>query len=233
MRARAACKVLTSSIAIVIGPTPPGTGRDRRSDLRRGLVVDIADQTVFEPVHADVDHHRPGFHGVGAKQARNPHRRDENVGTPADGVQVPGPGMTDGDGRVGRQQQARHRDPDQLRASDDHGLRPFELDALVAEQLHHPRRGAGHQAGGAVGEQAGVDRGEAVDVLAPGRSRRRPRSRRCGREGAAGRGFRRPRGPRRAGGPGPAAPPRPIEASGAWCSERIPTSSQASRFIRT
>ena len=31
--ARAACSVLESSIAIVIGPTPPGTGRDRAGDL--------------------------------------------------------------------------------------------------------------------------------------------------------------------------------------------------------
>ena len=51
-----------------------------------------------------------------------------------------------GHGRVGRQQQPRDRHADQLRAADDDRLGALQLDPLVAQQLHHPGRRAGHQA---------------------------------------------------------------------------------------
>ena len=63
-RLRAATSVLRSSIAIVIGPTPPGTGVIAPRPRRR-LEVDVADEAVVGPVDADVDHGRAGLDPVG------------------------------------------------------------------------------------------------------------------------------------------------------------------------
>ena len=56
-RARRAA-VLRSSIAIVIGPTPPGTGVISRGALGGGVELDVADEAVVGAVDADVDHDR-------------------------------------------------------------------------------------------------------------------------------------------------------------------------------
>ena len=59
--------VLPSSIAIVIGPTPPGTGVIARGDLRDRVEVDVARElAVGQPVDADVDHDRARLHHVAA-----------------------------------------------------------------------------------------------------------------------------------------------------------------------
>ena len=57
-RSRAALSVFTSSIAIVIGPTPPGTGVIAPGDLLGRLEVDVPDQALVGAVGADVDHGR-------------------------------------------------------------------------------------------------------------------------------------------------------------------------------
>ena len=49
---------MRSSIAIVIGPTPRGTGVMQRRALGGGVEVDVADEPVVGPVDADVDHRR-------------------------------------------------------------------------------------------------------------------------------------------------------------------------------
>ena len=54
----AASSVLRSSIAIVIGPTPPGTGVIRPARSARGVEVDVADEPVVGAVDPDVDHRR-------------------------------------------------------------------------------------------------------------------------------------------------------------------------------
>ena len=56
-RYRAARTVLRSSIAIVIGPTPPGTGVSRPARARDGR-VDVADEPAVGAVDADVDDRR-------------------------------------------------------------------------------------------------------------------------------------------------------------------------------
>ena len=56
--ARAAASVLRSSIAIVIGPTPRGTGVMRAARCGGGVEVDVADEPVVGPVDPDVDHGR-------------------------------------------------------------------------------------------------------------------------------------------------------------------------------
>ena len=81
---RAAARVLTSSIAIVIGPTPPGTGVIAARDLAAGLEVDVADEPVVGAVRADVDHRGARTDHLGADQARLAGRGDEHLGPAAD-----------------------------------------------------------------------------------------------------------------------------------------------------
>ena len=72
---RAARAVFESSIAIVIGPTPPGTGVIAAGLLRDGLEVHVAHQPVIGAVGAHVDHHRALAHHVGGHGARACRRR--------------------------------------------------------------------------------------------------------------------------------------------------------------
>ena len=73
--------------------------------------------------------------------------------------------MAHGHGGVGGEQQRGHRLAEQVGAPDDDGLGTLERDPGVRQQLHHTQRSAGPQPGAPEREQAGVDRGEPVDVL--------------------------------------------------------------------
>ena len=66
MLMRAAVRVFTSSIAMVMGPTPPGTGVMASALADTGFKVHVALQPVapaaagvFHPVYAHVNHHHP------------------------------------------------------------------------------------------------------------------------------------------------------------------------------
>ena len=74
-RRGAALTVLRSSIAIVIGPTPPGTGVIARARSARRLEVDVAHQPLVGAVHADVDHGRPLADHVAASRGAAARRR--------------------------------------------------------------------------------------------------------------------------------------------------------------
>ena len=56
--------MFTSSIARVIGPTPPGTGVMARRALAGGREVDVPDQPGVGAVGPDVDHHGALAHHV-------------------------------------------------------------------------------------------------------------------------------------------------------------------------
>ncbi len=118
----------------------------------------------------------PGLDRLGAEQPRHADRGDQDVGAAADGGQVAGARVADGDGRVRGQQQACHRHADQLRAADDDRLGALQLDALVAQQLHHAGRRAGHQARACRGPAGRRWSGSARRRPCRDRSRRRPRS---------------------------------------------------------
>ena len=70
----------------------------------------------------------PGLTASAPSSFGTPDGGDEDVGAAADGVEVAGPRVADGDGRVRVEQQPRDRHPDQLRAADDDRLGPLELD---------------------------------------------------------------------------------------------------------
>ena len=66
----------SSSIAIVIGPTPPGTGVIQPATLFHRVEVDVAGElAVGQAVHADVDHAGSGFDHVRAHEFRSARRR--------------------------------------------------------------------------------------------------------------------------------------------------------------
>ena len=148
----------------------------------------------------------PGLTAVGAEQARHADRGDEDVGAAADRLQVAGARVADGDRRVGRQQQA----GDRARRPASSGRRrpprrPRGRPPRGASSSITPAGVQGDEAGHSVGEQAGVGRGQPVDVLA-GVERGDDRGRgRCAREAAAGRGSRRRRRRRRARRPAPSS----------------------------
>ena len=141
----AAASVFAMSIAIVIGPTPPGTGVIAPATGSTSSEVDVSAQSVVGAVDPDVDHGRPGLHVLGGDQLRHPDRGDQDIGPAADGGQIPGAGVADRDGGVTAQQQADQRPPDQVRPADDHGVGAFQLGSGVIQQLHHPGGRAGHQ----------------------------------------------------------------------------------------
>ena len=137
--ARAASSVLRSSIAIVIGPTPRGTGVMQPRALGRGVEVDVADQPVVGAVDADVDHRRALLDPVALHHPRAPDRGDEHVGAAAHVGQVARARVADGHGRVAREQHLRDRLADEVRAADHDRLGALQLDAVAVEQLHAPR----------------------------------------------------------------------------------------------
>ena len=65
--------MLTSSIAIVIGPTPPGTGVIQPATSRDAGEVDVAAQlAVVVAVHADVDDDGARLDHVGGEHVARP-----------------------------------------------------------------------------------------------------------------------------------------------------------------
>ena len=70
---------------MVIGPTPPGTGRDRAGDFDRFVEGDVAEQLaravgLLDALLADVDHGRAGLQPVAADQLGPADGGDDDVG---------------------------------------------------------------------------------------------------------------------------------------------------------
>ena len=77
--------VLRSSMAIVSGPTPPGTGVIREATSATLAKVDVAAETaVVALVNAHVDHDRPGLDPIGGDLFGPSHRDDQQIGLAGD-----------------------------------------------------------------------------------------------------------------------------------------------------
>ena len=73
--------MLTSSIVIVIGPTPPGTGVIQPATSRHAGEIDVAAQLAgVVAVHADVDDDRAGLDHVGGERVAPADRGHHDVG---------------------------------------------------------------------------------------------------------------------------------------------------------
>ena len=170
---RAASSVLCSSIAIVIGPTPPGTGVIAPATSRAGLEVDVADEPVVGAVDPDVDDRRAGLDPIARDQPRAADRGDQDVGAAADRRR----------GRAVREWQtvtvasafsssADKRPADEDRAADDHrlgalGRRPRRR----ASSSITPAGVQGTRPGRPWASRPALAGGQPVDVLGRRRSR--------------------------------------------------------------
>ena len=135
----AASSVLRSSIAIVIGPTPRGTGvisAARSEAASKSTSPTSPSSTRLMPTSITV---APSLTQSPWTMRGRPTAAIEHVGAPADAGQVARARVADGHRRVARQQHLRDRLADEVGAADDDGLGALELDAVAVEQLHAAR----------------------------------------------------------------------------------------------
>ena len=147
--------MLASNIAIVIGPTPPGTGvilpATAAAESNSTSPTSPA-SVLFMPTSITV---APGLIQSPLTISGRPTAAIKTSARPADGGEVAGPGVADGHGRVRVDEEAGHRPADEDRAADHDRLGPGELDPRSVEDLDH--------AGGRAGDQPG-DRFPRVEV---------------------------------------------------------------------
>ena len=165
-----ACSVLSSRQAMVIGPTPPGTGVIAPATSLASAKATSPTMRDLPParrnaVDADVDHGRARLDPVAAHHLRLAHGGDQHIGAPAHRRQI----ARSWNGRWSpsrsppaaiappacRRCWSGRSPPPPARRATLHGLRQHD----AAE------RRAGHQARQAAREPAGIERMEAVHVL--------------------------------------------------------------------
>ena len=156
--------MLRSSIATVIGPTPPGTGVIRPA---RSAAAGSTSPTIPLSVRVDADVHDGGaFLDVGgADEPAAAGGDDEHVRVARPSGEVGRARVADGDGGVALEQQVRDRLADDLAAADHDRVRALELDVVLVQEGQDPERRRGNVRRLAEVELAGVERVEAVDVL--------------------------------------------------------------------
>ena len=86
-------------MARVIGPTPPGIGRDESRDLAHAR-VDVADQPGLGAGDADVEHGGPGTYVLRRDQPGHAGRGHDDVGAAQVGREVAGAGVAERHGGV-------------------------------------------------------------------------------------------------------------------------------------
>jgi hypothetical protein len=90
LRAVGALEVLASSMVMVIGPTPPGTGvMSEATSFAESKSTSPHKLSVRQAVDADVDDHRARLDHVAGDHLRLAHRGDEDVGAAGVEGQVP------------------------------------------------------------------------------------------------------------------------------------------------
>jgi hypothetical protein len=113
--ASAAFSVLAINMAIVIGPTPPGTGVNAPAVDFHGIEIDIANELagaqvlIFDPVDADIDDSRAWLHPIRANHLRTTDCGNQNVGAAGQASDIFGATMSNGDGGVCGQEQMADR----------------------------------------------------------------------------------------------------------------------------
>ena len=179
---------LSSSIARVIGPTPPGTGATYPATSRTSGATSPTSPPEVRVMPTST-HRGARPDQVRGDQAGHAGRRHDHVGAAQVAGEVTGAGVAQRHrgvlGTPGQQQP--ERPPDGDAATDDHDVRPGQLDVVAPQQRDDAARGARQRAGLAQHQPAEVRRVQPVGVLGrvhPGQSARR---RRALRAAAAGR----------------------------------------------
>ena len=127
----------------MVGPTPPGHGRDRRGDgLHRREVHVAGERAVGEAVDAHVDHGGAGLHVRGPDQARAAHRHHQHVRLTRHRGQVRRLAVGHRHGGVLREEELGHGLAHDARPPDHRGQAAAQGNAVVLEDGHDPRRRA-------------------------------------------------------------------------------------------
>ena len=154
------------------GADAAGHGRAGAGLLRRFGGDVAAELALGVHVDAHVDQHLIGSDERLADGSRVPHGGQQHVGAAGDGGGVAGLGVADGHGGVLRQQHHRQRAADDEAAPEDDGVRAFQFDPVMPEDLHAGGWRAGRKAHGLAGIDAGLRRGgDTVHVLFGGQRR--------------------------------------------------------------
>ena len=160
-------RVFSIRQAIVIGPTPPGTGviapAMAAASPNATSPTSRPSGSRFTPTSITV---APGAIQSPRTSSGRPTAATNDVCPAAFGGEIAGARMRDSDRGIGRHQQRGHRPAHDGRSSQHQGAGAFQRDAGFRQQLHHPKRRAGHQARMADRQAADIQRVEAVHVLA-------------------------------------------------------------------
>ena len=163
----AARTVFAISIAIVSGPTPPGTGVyapetayaagctspisvepfARNNSSRRVLPLKEAVELLArrQAVDADIQHRRARLHHVRRYESRTADRRNQDVRAAADRRQVARLRVADRHRRILGQQQHRRRLAHDVAAADDHRILSRDRQIAALQYLDQTRRRARRQ----------------------------------------------------------------------------------------
>ena len=117
-RRAAETNVLRIRQAMVIGPTPPGTGVIALATSDADAKVDVADEARFGAIDPDIDHASAGFQPIALDHLRPSHRGDHDVPPAHDFGQVLRPAVGDGHRAACADQQQRHRLANDIRPAD-------------------------------------------------------------------------------------------------------------------
>ncbi len=160
--------VLAASMAMVSGPTPPGTGVRRPALKRHPGGVDVAGKyrTSFgecrkflvvarkkpfdflelgHSVHPDIDHHRTGCHMLRTDQRADASRHNQNLGAARDLRQVTGSRVAHRDRGVCVEEEHGHWLADNVGAPDDHRPSTLDFDRVSSQHLHDAGGRARHE----------------------------------------------------------------------------------------
>ena len=189
-RRRAHATAFWSRQAIVIGPTPPGTGvRCEATSAAPG--IDVADEPGLGPVDADVDHGRAGLDHVGRDDRCAPRRDHEDVGV----ERVPPRSRVcewqNGHGGVRLLEELRDGLAHDRAAPDDHGAGAVELDPVFPPAAPSPPAQSPARAGAGRAEARRHSTDGNRRRPSPGRRHGSPVPRRRRRAAAAERGAHR------------------------------------------
>ena len=117
----------------------PGDRRQKPGHLGH-VLVDVPDETVFRPVHRDVDHDRSGLdHVLRSRAPACPTAATRTSARRACSARSVRARMTDRHGRVLGEQHHRHRLADDLAAPDHDRLLALQLDVVLGEERHDSR----------------------------------------------------------------------------------------------
>ena len=155
-------------MAMVIGPTPPGTGNGGR--LRKNaVIVGVAAQPAVRAVDAHVNDDGALFDHIARHHARTPHGKEQEIGAAAFLGKIGRPRMAQRHRGVakfaGTGQQQGQRLAHDIGTPHDHGLFTARGQVVAAQQLDNARRRAGNHTRQPEGEPPHVLGMEAVHIL--------------------------------------------------------------------